>query len=120
MRGGRPRFKMQKSLYNSGLSIHPLETLPFAKLYVSIVCVFVHRNPEVANSLSSFCDYDYVIYILIRCSYAKFFIHLISNVYLFYVPRDAEVNIKLNKKASIENLLKHARHHFRPFCLTML
>lgn len=37
----------QKSLYSSGLSIHPLEILPFAKSCVSIICVFDYRNLKI-------------------------------------------------------------------------
>lgn len=96
----------QKSFYNSGLSIHPLELLPFAKLYIYRMCLWLQKSQtNTTNSISYFFDHDYSICIVVRCSYADLFILLISIVCWFYVPGDTEINIKLNNKASIESLL---------------
>lgn len=82
MRGGRQKLKTQKSLYNLGLLIYPLEVLAFAKLHVSIVCVLTIEILNIPNSLSSFFDYDFIniIFILMRGSYAELAILFISIV----------------------------------------
>lgn len=93
----------EKSPYNSELSIHPLEILPFAKLCVSSICgLWLQKSQSnIPKSISSFL----AICILMRCSYADLFILFIPIVCWFYGSGNTEVIVKLNNKTSIESLL---------------